>query len=128
MARKKRDKKKHAEYQRNWRQRNAEKAREIVRRSTEKRINADEGYKERLTQIRVEHNRIRNIGWDQQPRRCKRWETWEIKEIYKEGVPIAQIAESLGRSYISVEKARVRYIKHAPAGFVLMRPHSKNGE
>jgi len=109
---------KHAERQREWRDKNRAKSRHIVRRSESKRKTSPEKKKE-ISDIKVLKNHERNLGWDQAPRRGQRWKDYEIRVIYDADLSISQMVEIIGRSYRSIEKARVRYVDRAPIGFLL---------
>jgi hypothetical protein len=109
---------KHAEIQRKWRAKNRAKSRHIVRRSSCKRKLQPEKKKE-ISAYKVSKNHERNLGWDQSPRRGQRWKDYEIRVIYDSDLSISQMVEIIGRSYRSIEHARVRYIDRAPIGFSL---------
>lgn len=104
----------HAERQRKWRAKNKAAARAIYKRSRDK---ASPETKAEHSQAWIDRKTTHNLGWDQVPRRFKRWADWEIEALFDSSLTRLQIAEKIGRSYLAIDKARERYRDRAPLGW-----------
>jgi hypothetical protein len=112
----KKNREKHAKKQREWRAQNKSRAAEIWRRSRDKCIaSLTEEQRAELHQRKLECNRKRNDGWQQVMNRCARWKQWEVQVIFDYTLRTSDIADLLGRSYKSIERARKRFKERAPA-------------
>ncbi len=123
--------KRHAEYQKQWRKENAQKAKDIATKSRRNEIKDPKRNEQRKRRIKANRQKpeIKMILYLQKIQRYKktenainsnrRWSDIEIEMAFNRDLTDAEIAAELGRSEQAIGAARIRYAERAPLGWAL---------